>query len=69
MTPQLIVDALEYKRLPSLAVFSMIIFDECHHVRDNHPTNQIMSHYMELKLNPDTVGTLPQVREIISGAV
>ncbi|XP_046361494.2 antiviral innate immune response receptor RIG-I-like [Haliotis rufescens] len=61
MTPQIIVDALENKTLESLCVFSLIIFDECHHIREKHPTNKIMIHYMGMKQSSDTNMKLPQV--------
>ncbi|XP_046564026.1 antiviral innate immune response receptor RIG-I-like [Haliotis rubra] len=61
MTPQIIVDALEKKTLESLSVFSLVIFDECHHIREKHPTNKIMSHYMEMKQSSAGNVQLPQV--------
>ncbi|XP_067683793.1 antiviral innate immune response receptor RIG-I-like [Haliotis asinina] len=61
MTPQIIVDAIENKTLESLSVFSLVIFDECHHIREKHPTNKIMSHYMDMKQSSAENVHLPQV--------
>lgn len=65
MTPQLLVEAIQRKDkdLVSLSEFTLLIFDECHHVTGKHPFNLLMKLYMELKWHKDvSKSELPQVR-------
>ncbi|XP_021351820.1 probable ATP-dependent RNA helicase DHX58 isoform X2 [Mizuhopecten yessoensis] len=43
----------------SLDLFSMLVFDECHHTRKNEPYNQIMKYYR--KLPQDSAVKRPQI--------
>ncbi|OWF56284.1 Interferon-induced helicase C domain-containing protein 1 [Mizuhopecten yessoensis] len=43
----------------SLDLFSMLVFDECHHTRKKEPYNQIMKYYR--KLLQDSTVKLPQI--------
>ncbi|BFY98467.1 hypothetical protein BsWGS_01507 [Bradybaena similaris] len=45
MTPMILENHLRSKRLPNLAVFSMLVFDECHHTRKGEPYNTLMGSY------------------------
>jgi ATP-dependent RNA helicase DDX58 len=44
----------------SLSQFTLLLFDECHHVNKDEPYNVIMGLYMDEKLSDD-VTNLPQV--------
>ncbi|XP_021340137.1 interferon-induced helicase C domain-containing protein 1-like isoform X2 [Mizuhopecten yessoensis] len=44
----------------SLNVFSMLVFDECHHTRKNELYNQIMAHYRKLHQD-DSAAKQPQI--------
>ncbi|XP_046564169.1 antiviral innate immune response receptor RIG-I-like isoform X2 [Haliotis rubra] len=59
VTPQIIVDAIADKAIDSLSIFTLLVFDECHHVLSNHPTNRVMTKYLDLKL--EGMASLPQV--------
>ena len=62
VTAQVLLDALVRKDIDSITKFSLMIFDECHHTHANHPFNQIMSMYVDLKLSDETdKSALPQV--------
>jgi hypothetical protein len=52
-------------KLFSLDTFSLIIFDETHHSKDDHPYNVLMSHYQRMKQTDTFNGKLPQVKKII----
>lgn len=60
LTPQILVNSLNNGAIPSLSVFTLMIFDECHNTSKHHPYNQIMFRYLDHKLggSPDP---LPQV--------
>jgi hypothetical protein len=45
----------------SLDVFSLIIFDESHHSKDDHPYNVLMAHYHQMKQTGTNKRKLPQV--------
>ena len=67
VTVQVLLDALVKKEIDSITKFSLMIFDECHHTHANHPFNQIMSMYLDLKLDDKFDNTaLPQVSNLIS---
>lgn len=48
LTAQILVDALKSRRV-SIADFSLLIFDECHHTDKGHPYNEIMLRYLGIK--------------------
>lgn len=60
LTPQILVNSLNNGTIPSLAVFSLMIFDECHNTSKHHPYNQIMFRYLDHKLG-GSADPLPQV--------
>ncbi|CAG5115395.1 unnamed protein product [Candidula unifasciata] len=49
MTPMILENHLRSNRLPNLAVFSMLVFDECHHTRKGEPYNTLMGSYHKTK--------------------
>ncbi|XP_075066980.1 antiviral innate immune response receptor RIG-I isoform X2 [Mixophyes fleayi] len=60
LTPQILVNCLNSGYVPSLSIFTMMIFDECHNTIGNHPYNILMFAYLDLKL--DSPGqVLPQI--------
>ncbi|XP_054843073.1 antiviral innate immune response receptor RIG-I [Eublepharis macularius] len=60
MTPQILLNCLNDGTLPSLSLFTLMIFDECHNTTGNHPYNVLMSKYLQLKFeNAET--PLPQI--------
>ena len=63
MTPQILLNALDCGELPSLCVFTLLIFDECHHMKKHYPYNDIMArYYVDEKLSSSaTSWRLPQV--------
>lgn len=65
MTPQILLNALSNNELQSLSVFSLLIFDECHHMKKHYPYNGIMSrYYIDEKLAGSLTSLrLPQVYE------
>ncbi|KAM7319599.1 hypothetical protein ACRRTK_021282 [Alexandromys fortis] len=60
LTPQILVNSLNDGTIPSLSVFTLMIFDECHNTSKHHPYNQIMFRYLDHKLG-GLPGPLPQV--------
>ncbi|XP_060695436.1 antiviral innate immune response receptor RIG-I-like isoform X2 [Hemiscyllium ocellatum] len=60
LTPQILLNCLKDERIPSLSLFTLLIFDECHNTTKNHPYNVLMKTYMDLKLGPKT-SSLPQI--------
>nr|WEG21295.1 RIG-I [Anguilla anguilla] len=60
LTPQILVNALNRKDLPSLSVFSLLIFDECHNATRKHPYNVLMASYLDSKLSRRKE-SLPQI--------
>lgn len=60
LTPQILVNALQRGEVPSLEVFSLLVFDECHNTTGKHPYNVIMGHYLDHKLNGHAT-ELPQI--------
>jgi len=65
VTAQLLVNALRNGQVENLQSFSMIVFDECHHSNKKHMFNEIMSHYLDLKLvDRVDVSQLPQVGQL-----
>lgn len=60
LTPQILVNNLNNGAIPSLSVFTLMIFDECHNTSKNHPYNQIMFRYLDHKLG-ESRDPLPQV--------
>ncbi|XP_006009599.1 probable ATP-dependent RNA helicase DDX58 [Latimeria chalumnae] len=61
LTPQILVNVLEDATVPSLSMFSMLIFDECHNTVKNHPYNVLMRNYIDAKLNSSQTAPLPQI--------
>ena len=59
MTPQILLNNMERNSDSSLATFSLLIFDECHHTKKDDPYNKVMRRYLQEKI--DTVPQLPQV--------
>ncbi|XP_056375512.1 antiviral innate immune response receptor RIG-I [Hyla sarda] len=60
LTPQILVNCLIDGSVPSLSIFTLMIFDECHNTIGHHPYNVLMFHYLDLKLGcPDP--KLPQI--------
>ncbi|XP_067117664.1 probable ATP-dependent RNA helicase DDX58 isoform X1 [Osmerus mordax] len=60
LTPQILVNALARRELPSLASLSLLILDECHNTTGKHPYNVLMASYLDTKLSSGGP-TLPQV--------
>ncbi|XP_016359901.1 probable ATP-dependent RNA helicase DDX58 [Sinocyclocheilus anshuiensis] len=60
MTAQILVNALQSAEVPSLEILSLILFDECHNTTGKHPYNNIMTRYLDTKLNSST-HSLPQI--------
>ncbi|KAF9452311.1 type III restriction enzyme [Macrolepiota fuliginosa MF-IS2] len=49
MTPQILVNLITHS-LWSLQRVSLLVFDECHHTRKNHPYNIIMREYFHIRI-------------------
>ncbi|XP_049752774.1 antiviral innate immune response receptor RIG-I [Elephas maximus indicus] len=60
LTPQILVNNLKDGIIPSLSVFTLMIFDECHNTSKHHPYNMIMFNYLDQKLGGSS-DPLPQV--------
>ncbi|KAL2781640.1 antiviral innate immune response receptor RIG-I isoform 2 [Daubentonia madagascariensis] len=60
LTPQILVNNLKNGTIPSLSVFTLMIFDECHNTSKQHPYNMIMFNYLDQKLG-ESLDPLPQV--------
>lgn len=60
LTPQILVNSLKDGTIPSLSVFTLMIFDECHNTSKHHPYNMIMFNYLDQKLGGSS-DPLPQV--------
>ncbi|KAL5016987.1 hypothetical protein ScPMuIL_006576 [Solemya velum] len=60
LTPQVLVNHLKEGTVHSLSLFSMLIFDECHHTQKGEPYNSIMKRYLKLKYNGQPT-PLPQI--------
>lgn len=66
LTPQILVNFLNDKLLPSLSIFTLMIFDECHNTIGQHPYNVLMFKYLDQKLDSPNQ-RLPQVRPAMKG--
>lgn len=71
MTPRILENHLEKRKQDHLDIFSLLVFDECHHTRKGEPYNTLMYHYLKRKKQIDsaqrgeqTVVTLPQVSSV-----
>ncbi|XP_070545817.1 antiviral innate immune response receptor RIG-I-like [Ptychodera flava] len=51
LTAQILVNALKDNIISSLSVFTMLIFDECHHTQKLEPYNDIMARYRDMKID------------------
>nr|QDE10796.1 cytoplasmic helicases retinoic acid-inducible protein I [Andrias davidianus] len=60
LTPQILVNNLEDGCIPSLAMFTLLIFDECHNTTGNHPYSVLMYNYLDMKLGSGAT-RLPQI--------
>ncbi|XP_061487966.1 antiviral innate immune response receptor RIG-I [Rhineura floridana] len=60
MTPQILVNCLDDGTLPSLSLFTLMIFDECHNTTGSHPYSVLMSKYLDLKFK-QPAPPLPQI--------
>ncbi|CAM2114646.1 unnamed protein product [Caretta caretta] len=60
LTPQILVNSLKEGTVSSLAIFTLIIFDECHNTIGNHPYNVLMTSYLNLKFD-SAAKQLPQI--------
>ncbi|XP_019410824.1 PREDICTED: probable ATP-dependent RNA helicase DDX58 isoform X2 [Crocodylus porosus] len=60
LTPQILVNWLQYGTISSLAIFTLLIFDECHNTTGNHPYNVLMSSYLDLKFD-SSASPRPQI--------
>ncbi|KAK2167333.1 hypothetical protein LSH36_29g03000 [Paralvinella palmiformis] len=61
MTPQILLNALRKNDIQSLKVFTLMVFDECHHATKEHPYNNIMAVYLDEKYLEDRDYLLPQI--------
>ena len=63
MTPQILLNSLDRGELASLSVFTLLLFDECHHMKKHYPYNDIMAqYYVDQKLSGSRPSLcLPQV--------
>uniref|UniRef100_A0A915MJS8 RNA helicase n=1 Tax=Meloidogyne javanica TaxID=6303 RepID=A0A915MJS8_MELJA len=70
ITPQLLINELERVSTEidessfvpfTLDAFTLIIFDETHHSKDDHPYNVLMKTYHEMKLTGSYKDRLPQI--------
>jgi len=71
MTPQILLNALDGNEVASLSAFSLLVFDECHHMKKHYPYNDIMSrYYIDVKLSDSPTSLrLPQVYRFTMYAV
>ncbi|XP_025061523.1 probable ATP-dependent RNA helicase DDX58 isoform X3 [Alligator sinensis] len=60
LTPQILVNWLQYGNISSLAIFTLLIFDECHNTTGNHPYKVLMSSYLDLKFG-SSASPRPQI--------
>lgn len=59
LTPQVLENHLKDGTIDSLTIFSLLVFDECHHTQKGEPYNSIMKRYLKLKYDGEK--QLPQV--------
>ena len=68
MTPQIMQNSLIECDVASLSLFTLLIFDECHHTNKNHPYNGIMGYYIDEKFEAEKLNedvSLPQVSSFL----
>lgn len=51
MTPRILENHLIRNGVEQLDMFSMLVFDECHHARGDEPYNMLMRYYLKRKQN------------------
>lgn len=61
MTPQILVNHLKAGTITNICVFSLLVFDECHHTQKGEPYNSIMKRYLQLKCEGKEERPFPQV--------
>ncbi|KAK7483455.1 hypothetical protein BaRGS_00025254 [Batillaria attramentaria] len=49
VTPKILENHLSPDKIPSLEVFSLLVFDECHHTKKGEPYMSVMKNYLKTK--------------------
>lgn len=61
LTPMILQNHFNRGLLKDLTVFTLLVFDECHHTRKAEPYNTLMLPYLKMKIN-NSRSPLPQVK-------